>query len=68
MDRIDFENSNRVERSERIREVDRARGDRRKEGSEKRKNRRKRGRKQGDPEAEEKTARQKVGVNLDIEA
>lgn len=68
MDRIDFESSNPVERSERIREAERIRGDRRRQRAQKRAERKKRNRKPGDVEREEKGAVEEVGNNLDIEA
>lgn len=68
MDRIDFENSIPVERSERIHESERIRGDRRRRQLEKRTERKK---KEGEPEGGErkdKGAVEEVGNNLDIEA
>jgi len=68
LDRIEFENSNAVERSERIHEAEKARGDKRGQQDEKRRRREKRKKKHEDPEAEEKRVREKIGKNLDIEA
>jgi len=68
LDRIEFENSNAVERSERIHGADKARGDKRRQNDEKQRRRERRKRKHDDPEAEDKKARAKIGKNLDIEA
>jgi hypothetical protein len=68
MDRIDFENSGAVERTERIREAERVRGDERKRHREKKERRERRKRKPADPEAESKRDGRKTGSNLDIEA
>lgn len=68
MDRIEFENSNAVERSERIHGTEKVRGDKRKQQDEKRRRRKRRKKEHEDPEAEEKRAREKIGKNLDIEA
>lgn len=68
MDRIDFENSIPVERSERIHEAERVRGDKRRQRPERQRRAKKRDRKHDGAEGDEKPAREKVGKNLDIEA
>jgi hypothetical protein len=68
VDRIDFESSNPVERSERIHEAEKIRGDRRRQRAERRAERKKRDRKPEDADREEKGAVEEVGNNLDIEA
>ncbi|MGD9141018.1 MAG: hypothetical protein PVJ42_05710 [bacterium] len=68
MDRIDFESSSAVERSERIREAERARGDKGRQQREKRKRRVRRRGKHEDAEAEHGGEGKKTGSNLDIEA
>lgn len=68
LDRIVFESTNAVERSDRVREAERTRGDKRKERPEKRKRREKRRRGRSLPGAQEKKPREETGKKLDIEA
>jgi hypothetical protein len=68
VDRIDFENSIPVERSERIHDAERVRGDRRRQRPDKRREHEKKDRKPEDPDGEEKKAVEEIGKNLDIEA
>ncbi len=68
MDRIEFENSNAIERSEQIHGAERVRGDRQRGQPEKRKRRRKWRRRHEEPEEAGKGSGEKKGKNLDIEA